>query len=538
MTIMSKRGKLDNVVTYEHICDTVTDMQKINPKYITLGSACIVLTGASGGMEVYLANSQKQWGIITAGGSGGGDTGSFSIQVLTSSDVDANGLPNIANPQSNTFYFVPTNEESPNMYKKYIYVNGHWESFSGNNTTPAQADWLQLNTTAPDYIKHSPVKQKYVLSDTLLIFGTGEPAQEDEIQELKEKYNTDNVDIQIYWQNSDRITIPELGKLYRIVYLNQTFIRPCVYIYPSPNSQSTTPLLGFVLDSENYENPTGYLPNNNLIVYYKGSTANTKQTYGLVITGQPTEQILDMQASYITYADDIEQLSFIMENTESYYVIDSTYIPLPIKKMGYFSGFDNLTIGAQDSYTSVTYNNIEYTSNDGQVMGCGSIRLGFSGGLVGGYGAISAGIGNSAMGDGAFATGIGTTAASISAHSQGMMTTANGQYSHAEGHETSARGNGSHAEGYGTIATSAYQHVFGTFNVEEQLPEDSTDAKGTYVEIIGNGINNNLRSNARTLDWNGNETIAGNLTANGGSLRLGNTVLSENQLQALLALLS
>lgn len=60
MTIMSKRGQQDNVVTYEHICDTTADLATIDPEYITLGSVAIVLQGAAG-LEVYMATSTKQW---------------------------------------------------------------------------------------------------------------------------------------------------------------------------------------------------------------------------------------------------------------------------------------------------------------------------------------------------------------------------------------------------------------------------------------------------------------------------------------------
>ena len=58
--IMSKRGQSDNIITYEHICDTATDLANIDPKYITLGSVAIVLKGAAG-LEVYMATSDKEW---------------------------------------------------------------------------------------------------------------------------------------------------------------------------------------------------------------------------------------------------------------------------------------------------------------------------------------------------------------------------------------------------------------------------------------------------------------------------------------------
>ena len=57
--IMSKRGTYDNVITYEHFCDTKEDMKEIDPQYITLGSVCVVLE--STGVEMYIADSNQTW---------------------------------------------------------------------------------------------------------------------------------------------------------------------------------------------------------------------------------------------------------------------------------------------------------------------------------------------------------------------------------------------------------------------------------------------------------------------------------------------
>ena len=65
--IMTKRGDLDNVVTYEFICDSIADLQSIDPQYVTMGSIATVIDGTAG-FEVYMANSQKQW-INLSGGS-------------------------------------------------------------------------------------------------------------------------------------------------------------------------------------------------------------------------------------------------------------------------------------------------------------------------------------------------------------------------------------------------------------------------------------------------------------------------------------
>ena len=110
------------------------------------------------------------------------------------------------------------------------------------------------------------------------------------------------------------------------------------------------------------------------------------------------------------------------------------------------------------------------------------------------------------------ATQTGLTA--LASHAEGSSTTASGANSHAEGEGTTASGKDSHAGGHGTIAKNLSQHVFGEFNVEDPANKSST-AKGTYIEIVGNGTSTNARSNARTLDWSGNETLAGGLTASG-----------------------
>jgi len=104
------------------------------------------------------------------------------------------------------------------------------------------------------------------------------------------------------------------------------------------------------------------------------------------------------------------------------------------------------------------------------------------------------------------AEGDRTIASNGGAHAEGYNTFASGPNSHAEGSGTIASGQGSHAEGFSTVASSQYQHVGGKYNIE--------DTADTYVEIVGNGTSS-ARSNARTLDWSGNEYLAGNLRAAG-----------------------
>ena len=122
------------------------------------------------------------------------------------------------------------------------------------------------------------------------------------------------------------------------------------------------------------------------------------------------------------------------------------------------------------------------------------------------------GEGNTASGYASHAEGIGSTADGVYSHAEGNSAIASGLYSHAEGGETTASGGGSHAEGRGTKASSDYQHVQGKYNIE--------DTRNKYAHIVGNGeydysTSTAVRSNAHTLDWNGNAWYQGKLSQDG-----------------------
>ena len=140
-----------------------------------------------------------------------------------------------------------------------------------------------------------------------------------------------------------------------------------------------------------------------------------------------------------------------------------------------------------------------------------------------------------ASGHASHAEGSAATASGVSAHAEGDYTTASGNYSHAEGSSATASGDYSHAEGCCTIANHAYQHVFGHSNIADPSTNDPEE-RGTYIEIVGNGEDIDTRSNARTLDWNGNETLAGSLTLGKGTAD--EVTVTAAQLKALIAMLS
>lgn len=82
-----------------------------------------------------------------------------------------------------------------------------------------------------------------------------------------------------------------------------------------------------------------------------------------------------------------------------------------------------------------------------------------------------------------------------------------GEYSVAIGKTVEASGECSYAEGSFTTASSNYQHVQGKYNIE--------DKSNKYAHIVGNGKSGMERSNAHTLDWEGNAWFAGKLSQEG-----------------------
>ena len=111
------------------------------------------------------------------------------------------------------------------------------------------------------------------------------------------------------------------------------------------------------------------------------------------------------------------------------------------------------------------------------------------------------------------ALGNDVTASGYSSCATGYLTVAQGYASTAEGYGANALGEYSHAEGQSTIADSKLAHVQGKFNVR--------DMDNRYAHIVGNGegvVDGVLqRSNAHTLDWDGNAWFAGDVYVGGVS---------------------
>ena len=121
-----------------------------------------------------------------------------------------------------------------------------------------------------------------------------------------------------------------------------------------------------------------------------------------------------------------------------------------------------------------------------------------------------------AEGYGSHAEGNCSHAEGDCSHAEGDSSHAEGGCSHAEGIFSHAEGYGSHAEGYGTHATGESQHVQGKYNeIDPEYDPENPYMHGKYIHIVGNGDNNLNRSNAHTLDWDGNAWYQGTVESAG-----------------------
>lgn len=96
----------------------------------------------------------------------------------------------------------------------------------------------------------------------------------------------------------------------------------------------------------------------------------------------------------------------------------------------------------------------------------------------------------------------------------GRQNIARGKYSSVVGgYKNEAIGEASSVLGKGCKSYRRSVLVFGEYNKTDTTGSDSS-TRGNYVEIVGNGTSDSVndRSNARTLDWDGNEALAGKLT--------------------------
>lgn len=231
---------------------------------------------------------------------------------------------------------------------------------------------------------------------------------------------------------------------------------------------------------------------------------------------------------------------------------------------------------------------VRATGNYSHAEGSGTVASGAYSHAEGSYTMASfgeshaEGSGSTAGNNCAHAEGSSTIATGHAAHAEGNSTEASGSESHSEGYSTQANGYASHSEGEGTIANAYASHVGGQYNiadgyddwesgklyhigdkVQKEFPwatnyfictvENSDEefnynnwndigSNLNYVEIIGNGTDDENRSNAYALDWNGNGHFSGEIYVNcnsdstgGAKLLSANLIASAAETEAIIS---
>ena len=104
-----------------------------------------------------------------------------------------------------------------------------------------------------------------------------------------------------------------------------------------------------------------------------------------------------------------------------------------------------------------------------------------------------------------FAVGYGNKASGYTSCAIGCLSVAIGDFAFAAGRSAFANNDYSVAMGYNTMTNLDCQTVIGQLNKKDS----------TSIFVIGNGTNDSNRSNAFTVDWDGNTWAAGSITATG-----------------------
>lgn len=191
------------------------------------------------------------------------------------------------------------------------------------------------------------------------------------------------------------------------------------------------------------------------------------------------------------------------------YQKDSGGTDVAIANLGYGAGIDDqgttsdapfYTLGIRAASTVGNYSTAEGFNN-----------------IASGYASHSEGDHTEATAKYTHAEGIFSKATHTGAHAEGVAgTTASGYGAHAQNYFTTASGRASHAGGTGTVAQRESQTAIGDYNALDTT--GTTQTHGDYAFIIGNGTDDNNRSNALTVDWSGSVDAAGGYKVNGTAL--------------------
>lgn len=206
----------------------------------------------------------------------------------------------------------------------------------------------------------------------------------------------------------------------------------------------------------------------------------------LDVWGETSFEIHD----YRTGQDEVDE-SFVGDGTKTTFAL--IVKALNTSDMAVYVNGALVTTGITKTVNAVTFNTAPTNGSN--------IRVLYQSQFASGAKAYTIGKRKNATDKGEYSIALGylVTASGDRSVAEGESTTATGQATHAEGSGTKATGAYSHAQNYHTRASGNYQTALGKFNVVDN----------TSAVIIGNGTADDARSNALTIDWNGDVNLKG-----------------------------
>lgn len=386
-------------------------------------------------------------------------------QIKTISIEVVNTLPTTG--EDNKIYLVPKEGSTGDIYNEYIWVNNTWELIGSTQvdlTGYATQDWV--NNQIKDFLNEIQVTQ--IVNNSLTNYYT-----------KTETYN-------------------------------QTEINN---------------LLSNKADISDIPTKTGDLTNNG-----DGTTGSKYITNSDLNTELESKQDKITGGATTIVTNDLTVNRALVSNANGKVAVSNT----TSTELGYLSGarsnlqnqIDAITTeGGQPNVIEVVQENgvpLEITNKTVNVIAPTNLVNGIAEGSLRAIGSKEESSTYS-LGKYAFVEGDGTKASGYASHAEGDLTEASGYRSHAEGYSTKASNFQSHAEGAGTVASGLCSHAEGLNTIasgENQHAQGQfniSDTAKQYAHIVGNGTADDARSNAHTLDWNGNSWYAGDLYTGGTS---------------------
>lgn len=311
------------------------------------------------------------------------------------------------------------------------------------------------------------------------------------------------------------------GKKYRVTIDGETYILPCKRWFIPMKTNGYSKTFVFIGNISYWGDISGYIGNVYNVPFLIADVQDHEDSFdeGLYIFTNNPE----------TVSVKIELVEYTRNQIPAQLVSDSETFPVDMYESR--STYNAYSIGCNSiknkrGSISIGYDNI----TDGEF----SIAIG-SGNNVLNKRSYAIGNANKVSGENAFAFGQEGEAVASYSQAFGWKSKARGVASCAFGYGTEADGQASKTHGTFTKATHRSQFVFGEANAVDPS-ENAANKRGTYVEIVGNGTGENARSNARTLDWDGNESLAGGLTLGKGTAN--EATITAAQLKQLLSLLN